>query len=255
MRVSGATITLRAFTLPHISRLTRAQIEKAGGEHGLRRQQGFYVYRSRRLLTWGTWFRLFKQEELTKLTRVRVDVPNSLDHLWCLDIKKSAASPPAAIRDRLRGLVPTMVRNSRQANEYRGTVAARKGIRPVWLRIEDRDGIRYEIDRTHPVVAALRSSLDDGVQGDLDSVLGAIAMSLPVEALYNDRANDKMGHRKEVSEDPAVAENLELLARQVLEAFADHPDERRRKLEELAVLEPFALYPDITRKLRERLAP
>jgi hypothetical protein len=255
IRVAEACITLRAFTLPHISRLTRAQIEKAGGEHGLRRQQGFYVYRSKRLLTWGTWFRLFKQEELTKLTRVRVDVPNSLDHLWCLDIKKSAASPPAVIRDRLRGLVPTMVRSSRHANQYRGTVNARKGIRPVWLRIVDRDGIRYEIDRDHPVVAALRSNLEDGVQGDLDSVLGAIAMSLPIETLYNDRANDKMGHRKEGDEDEGIAENLELLARQVVEAFADRPDERRRKLEELSALEPFALYPDVTRKIRERLAP
>src|SRR6185369_858236 len=43
-------VVLRAFTLPHISRLTRAQIEKAGGELGLRRQQGFYVYRNRRLI-------------------------------------------------------------------------------------------------------------------------------------------------------------------------------------------------------------
>jgi hypothetical protein len=255
IRVDGSTITLRAFTLPHISRLTRAQIEKAGGEHGLRRQQGFYVYRNRRLLTWGTWFRLFKQEELTKLTRVRVDVPNSLDHLWSLDIKKSAATPPAAIRERLRGLVPTMVRNSRQANQYRGTANVRKGIRALWRRIEDRDGVRYEIDRAHPVVAALRANLDDGVRGDLDSVLGAVAMSLPVEGLYNDRANDKMGHRKDGEDAKELAEELELLARQILEAFADRPDEQRRTLEGLAALEPFALYPDITRNICRRLAP
>ena len=255
MRVDGSVITLRAFTLPHISRLTRAQIEKAGGEHGLRRQQGFYVYRNRRLLTWGTWFRLFKQEELTKLTRVRVDVPNSLDHLWCLDIKKSAATPPASIRDRLRGLVPTMVRSSRQANQYRGDSTARRGIRPLWLRIEDRDGVRYEVDRDHPVIAALRSNLGDGVRGDLDNVLGAVAMSLPVEGLYNDRANDKMGHRKDGQDPKDVAENLELLARQILEAFADRPDEKRRTLEGLGLIEPFALYPDITRSLCVRLAP
>jgi hypothetical protein len=255
IRVDGENVTLQAFTLPHISRLTRAQIDKAGGEHGLRRQQGFYIYRSKRLLTWGTWFRLFKQEELTKLTRVRVDIPNSLDHFWSLDIKKSSASPPAAIRERLKGLVPTMVRSSRQANQYRGTVNVRKGIRPVWLRVEDRDGIRYEIDRNHPVIAALRASLDDGVQGDLDSVLAAISMSLPVEGLYNDRANDRMGHRREGPEPQVAADTLELLARQVLEAFASHPQEQRRKLEELSVMEPFALFPDITQKLRERLAP
>ena len=29
------------------------------------------------------------RSEMAKLTRVRVDIPNSLDHLWALDVKKS----------------------------------------------------------------------------------------------------------------------------------------------------------------------
>ncbi len=252
--VTGQRVLLCAFTLPHISRLNRAQIAKAGGEQGLRRQQGFYVYRSRRLIIWGTWFRLFRQEELTKLTRVRVDVPNALDNLWSLDIKKSAASPPAAIKDRLRGLVPTMVKPSRAANAYRGRPVGNGTIQAIWARIEDRDGIRYEVDRQHPLVAAFRQSLEDGLVLELDNLLRAVADNMPLEILYNDRANDRIGHRKESDADPEMAARLEDLARQMLAPFADRPEERGRLLGGLGVIEPFAHYPKLVSSLRKRLS-
>lgn len=246
-------VVLRAFTLPHISRLTRAQIEKAGGEAGLRREQGFYVYRNQRLIVWGTWFRMFRQEELTKSTRVRVDVPNALDHMWSLDIKKSTASPPAAVRERLRGLVPTLVRPSQVANRYRGRIAQKNGIRTIWQRVEDRDGVRYELDRDHPVIAGLRASVDDPVVSELDNVLMAIAASLPIEALYNDRANDQIGHKQERIDSEATSAELEELARQVLDAFADRRDEQLRMIDGLGSIEPFALHPGLVEKLKARL--
>ncbi len=251
--VGNHYILLRAFTLPHISRLTRSQIDKAGGEAGLRREQGFYVYRNQRLIVWGTWFRMFRQEELTKSTRVRVDVPNALDHMWSLDIKKSTASPPAAVRERLKGLVPTLVRPSQEANRYRGRIAQKRGIKTIWIRLEDRDGIRYELDRNHPVIAGLRASLEDAVVSDFDNVMMAIAASLPIEALYNDRANDQIGHLKDEIDADAIAGQLEELARQTLDAFADRREERQRLLDGLGTLEPWALHPGIVEKLKSRL--
>lgn len=251
--VDGHQVTLRAFTLPHISRLSRAQIEKAGGELGLRRQQGFYIYRNRRLIAWGTWFRLFRQEELTKLTRVRVDVPNTLDNLWSLDIKKSIAIPPSSIRERLRGLVPKLVQPSRQANQYRGRATEPKGVRPLWRRIEDRDGVRYETDKDHPVICGLRESLDGGLAAELDNVLRAIAECIPVEGIYNDRANDKMGYRADAPPGAEIEALLEDLARQMLGAFDDRPHERGKLLSALGTLEPFALYPTLLPRLQRRL--
>lgn len=254
IRVDGHKITLRSFTLPHISRLSRAQIERAGGEQGLRRQQGFYIYRGRRLIIWGTWFRLFRQEELTKLTRVRVDVPNALDHLWSLDIKKAAASPPAAIRERLRGLVPTLTQPSRQTQQYRGRTTATAGITPIWNRIEDRDGVRYEVNPSHPLLAAFRETLEDDVVTDFDSLLRAVAESYPVEALYNDRANDQIGHRRPEENDPATEARLEDTARQILEAFHDLPQERQRLLASLPTIEPFSLYPRLAARVQRKLS-
>lgn len=91
--LEGETVPVQAYILPHISRLSSAELELAGGDDGLRRNQGFYIYRNRRLICWGSWFRLIRQEELSKLARVQVDLSNRLDHLWKLDIKKSTTTP------------------------------------------------------------------------------------------------------------------------------------------------------------------
>lgn len=254
LQVQGHSMVLRAFTLPHISRLTREQIEKAGGEQGLRRRQGFYVYRNQRLIVAGTWFRLFRQEELTKLTRVRVDVSNALDHLWNLDIKKSAAFPPQIITERLRRLVPTMVQQSRQSNQYRGRPSKDRGITPVWSRIEDRDGIRYEINRDHPIIDGLRAGVESGQLAELDNVLGCLARCLPIEAIYNDRANDVIGHRAPPGDHDMVLAELEESARLMLGALTDDDRERDRLIAGLAFIEPFALHPELLQKLQERLA-
>ena len=89
--IQGNKILVRPYILPHISKLTSDEIKMLGGKDGLRKQQGFYVYRNKRLLVWGTWFRMMRQGDLSKLARIRVDIPNTLDDLWTLDIKKSSA--------------------------------------------------------------------------------------------------------------------------------------------------------------------
>ena len=92
--IEGQRIVVRPFILPHISKMTAEEKEALGGKEGIRKQQGFYVYRNKRLVVWGTWFRMMRQGDLSKLARVMVDIPNGLDDLWTLDIKKSHAMPP-----------------------------------------------------------------------------------------------------------------------------------------------------------------
>ena len=96
--IEGHHVHVSAFLLPHISKLTAAEKRALGGSEGLSKDQGFYIYRNKRLLVWGTWFRMHKKDELSKLARIRVDIPNALDHLWTLDIRKSSAIPPDVIK-------------------------------------------------------------------------------------------------------------------------------------------------------------
>src|SRR5262249_35714401 len=155
----------------HYSRMSEREKELAAGEDGLLGRQGFYVYRSRRLILGGTWFRLASREELTKLARVRVDIPNSLDHLWTLDIKKSVVHPPAARRANRQRTVGRIAGASRQVFRFRGRPTETGATIHLWQRIEDRDGVVYRINKDHPLVSALRGLVGEGEDDTLQAIL------------------------------------------------------------------------------------
>jgi hypothetical protein len=158
LKVAGQQIAFTPYILPHRSRLTKKQLAEIDGEDGLRRSQGFYVYRQRRLITSGTWFRLMRQGELTKLARVRVDIPNALDHLWQLDVKKSAATPPHQVRQGLQQVIDRIGMGSERVIVHRGWKP--KGpVTRLWDRLELPTGVNYTINRHHPAVAAIGAAM------------------------------------------------------------------------------------------------
>src|SRR4029077_41034 len=105
---------------PHHKQMTDAEWDDIGGPEGHLKSQGFYLYRGKRLIVHGTWFGLCRQSELTKLARVRVDVPNSMDGDWKIDVKKSSAQLPPIVRDRLKKLIERIVAGSKQTYRRRG---------------------------------------------------------------------------------------------------------------------------------------
>ena len=92
----GGTVSIQAFTLPHHSNCTRKEWEDHAGPGGYVANQGFYLYRARRLLIWGTWFGLDRRRAINQLCRVKIDVDNSLDAEWKVDIRKSSTQRYAA---------------------------------------------------------------------------------------------------------------------------------------------------------------
>jgi hypothetical protein len=250
IKVNGVTVHVQPYILPHFSKLKQADLERAGGEEGLRRQQGFYVYRSRRLIVWGSWFRLAGHEELTKLARVRVDIPNSLDPLWTLDIKKSTASPPAVVAQNLRRIMGKIAQGSRRVYTYRGRKTNDDAFVHLWDRIEQQGGgIEYKINRQHPMITAIQDGLDNSDRPLLDALLANVERMFPAEALYADMAsNPKAVVRSEqVSED-----DLFDLAGRLKDACRD-AEERQRLIQNLSILEPFVHYPDVTASIVARM--
>lgn len=118
--IRGKRILVTPYILPHISKMTEDEKNQLGGKDGIRKRQGFYVYRNKRLLIWGTWFRMMRQGDLSKLARVMVDIPNDLDDLWTLDIKKSHAIPPAEVRNSLQTVIDRIADKSKRTWTFRG---------------------------------------------------------------------------------------------------------------------------------------
>jgi DNA mismatch repair enzyme (predicted ATPase) len=246
--VDGHCVEVEAHILPHISRLSADEIVKAGGDEGLRRNQGFYVYRNRRLIIWGTWFRLAKQEEMTKLARVMVDIPNALDHLWTLDIKKSAAHPPEVVRQGLRRIVDRIADRSKRVYTHRGWKANEKSVVHAWERVEHRGGsVSYRINREHDLFNALRSGIAEEQTRFLELFLQAIEQSFPFDSLYADMASERrVGEERD---DDDVEELLLDTALLMLDAVGRGTQAAARLKERLHLLDPFAQHLHIVEKI------
>lgn len=243
-------VTIAPFILPHISKLSFADLAIAGGEEGLRRNQGFYVYRNRRLIIWGSWFRLIRQEEITKLARVRVDIPNTLDHLWTIDVRKSSAYPPQPVRDRLKIIISRIAEGSRRVYTFRGRKATNDDVLHAWDRLTTRTGVEYKINREHPLIKAIEAITDDHYQQLVQRLLRTIETTVPFDAVYADMASER---RPTVENRTNKYEELFSLASTMLDALGRSSDYGKHLIEALASIEPFSFYPEETLSIQRKL--
>ncbi len=98
-RLAGGDVIVKPYVLPHVSKRSLTENTTGAGLYGWNAHQGFYVYRNKRMIIPGGYLDFdFTPEEHFKLCRILVDLPNHLDHEWCIDVRKAVASPPPAIR-------------------------------------------------------------------------------------------------------------------------------------------------------------
>jgi hypothetical protein len=173
---ADARVEVQGFVLPHKDRLDEKTFVLASGPSGWNAHQGFFVYRGRRLLVPGGWLglgtpRAWPREEHFKLARIRVDIPNSVDHLWKIDVRKSSARPPEALRARLRDLADEVRRQARRVFLHRGgarAVAGRSDPSPQrpWRSVEQAGRLGYlRLSNTfHGEIPDSRFGLRDGVR-------------------------------------------------------------------------------------------
>lgn len=109
VKIGEEIVRLQPFILPHHSKLTAREYDYYQSRSDFISNQGIYVYRDGRLIAWGDWFRIIAKGEKTKLARVQIDFPNSLDDSWIIDIKKSYVRAPQAVKERLRQILLTIV--------------------------------------------------------------------------------------------------------------------------------------------------
>lgn len=204
LMIEGQRIEFQAFTLPHHAALSKTERERWDLTTGMRERQGFYIYRNRRLISYGHWYGLARREELSKQSRVRVDIPNTVDHLWQLDIKKSRAEPPQAFRVHLKRVMDQVIGKSKRVHTFRGRREPDLNVVHMWNKITDRDGYRYEINPDHPVVAAVADSLTTEARALYMRLLGDLSQTFPTGDLYVEASKKAPG-------DPPLAEVGEVL--------------------------------------------
>jgi hypothetical protein len=245
--IDGHPVSVSPFVLPFPSRLRPSELDRAGGRESLKTAHGFYVYRGGRLVVPGGWFRIVPVDELARLARIQVEVPVELDHIWKIDVRKTMAEPPPALRPHLRRLVGAVTARSKSVYTYRGTPVNPDRI-PLWVRHELRDGAAtWRINRDHPAAIALGSG--ELADHDAERLLALIEQSLPIHDIHVHVSNDLPVADPEVYSEV----DLEALARRLLSVFHDLPEHAARLVDRLHLTDPFSRDPDTARRIAERI--
>ena len=246
--IQGHKILVRPYILPHISKLTSDEIKMLGGKDGLRKRQGFYVYRNKRLLVWGTWFRMMRQGDLSKLARIRVDIPNTLDDLWTLDIKKSSALPPAEVRKNLEIIINQIAERSKRTWTFRGKKEVNDTETHIWNRMKNKQGgYYYEINREHPFIQQL-IKVDPSLKMSIYALLQQIELGLPLNQLYVDLNNDEQITNDNEQSIVDVKKSLEAMITMCAEK-----QEKCDLLDAVVHIEPYSLYSDVVEELKKEI--
>ncbi len=255
VRSAAGVLEVQCHVLPHKDHLTSKLEQSAAGPHGWTAQQGFYVYRNRRLLLAGSWLglgqgRSWTKEEAHRLARIRLDMPNSADADWKIDIRKSTASPPVSLRPLLTRLAEETRARARRVFAHRGHPVTTGGNRPVaraWRTEHSAGGIRYRIDHEHP---AVRGVLDDAgpLVARLKAMLRVIEETVPVQRIWLDTTEATETPRTGFSGEPPseVRAVLMVMYRNLVHRKGMSPILAR---EQLVHTEPFNNHPDLVAAL------
>ena len=209
--INNSKIRVKPYILPYINKLTSEDLQKVGGKEDLRANQGFYIYRNKRLIFWGSWFRLTRKEELSKLARVMVDIPNDLDEVWGVDIKKSTVHLPDSIKKNLYSCIEESVFKSKAVHEYRGRKeTTNKDINYIWERVELRDNCyEYRINRDLPQIQLFEESLDSNQLKYFEKIITNLEKMFPSTSLYLDASKGKIIEEIKNSSEEEIQEMYE----------------------------------------------
>lgn len=240
-------VVAQPYILPFQKDMSREDMRRIGGVENYRTKQGFYIYRNERLIIWGTWFGRPKGE-LTKHARIKVDIPNTLDDLWSIDIKKQRAKIPSVIRQRLTRAVDEAMDLAIRAQKYRGRVErVNQEVDYIWDRISMREGVfTYRINRNSRVFDLLKGHMSDEAWQRLTLVLDEIENAVPYQQIYIDKSQNSLDDTVDTSREDDVAAEAALLLPTVM-SFTGA--DRTAAIEMLFASEPYCNYPAIKQKM------
>ena len=254
-RTDSGLVLAQCHVLPHRDKLTGDEFEENAGPAGWTAQQGFYVYRNERLLVAGGWLGLgnsktWNREEAHRLARIRLDIPNTADAEWKIDVRKSTARPPVSLRPWLMALAENTRDRARRVFAFRGSPAAASGNQPIeqaWRVDRLKVGIRYRIDDSHPSVAGVLARAGD-LQPLVKAMLRVIEETVPVQRIWLDTAENKETPRTGFEGEPpaAVIEVATVLFKDLIERKGLSEAEARKSL---LRTEPFQKYPSLVAQL------
>jgi len=204
-RLKDSNIEITPYILPHSSKMTEQEKKEAQGPNGWALQQGFYVYRQKRMIIGGGYLDLdLKSMDQHRLCRIKVDITNDLDHEWRVDVKKATASPPLRYRSDLNRIAESTRDKSSRRYRKRSSFSTPSGNKSasqqdVWTRKRIGTKYLYKINRKGPAIEFMRDQFGIS-KSNLNDLLFLIERTVPHRSITVDN-NDLNDSTVEIPEE------------------------------------------------------
>ncbi|OCH60190.1 hypothetical protein A6D98_12470 [Aliivibrio fischeri] len=249
--VNGNGARIECHVLPKLEMLTNKEAEDLEGVNGWKEHQGFYVYRNKRLLVPGSWLRLggiqkWKQDDIYSLVRIQLDIGNSCDEEWKVDIIKSKVTPPHSIRESLVRYASEARKRAQQTNKKninRNHIISEQTPSSIWNCTSDN---HYIIDRQHDAVVALSEQLSN--IEPLSLLLSLIEKQRPIQRMWASEPDEELKEDPISPPSPEMYELLKVMYKNMISRKGMTHSEAIRKLNETS---PFQQYTELISKLEE----
>lgn len=236
----GKTIvSIEPYILPHKTKFEDEEaFKKAGGAKDWLTHQGFYVYRNRRLIVYGTWFGKFKKEPAYNLARIKLDMSSESDFEWGIDIKKSKATLPVSIEESVIQIAYLAIEKSVAVYNSRGVYNRRNtgnntSLKYVWEQRKNSSGnYMFYLNKKHPMLIKLMQELNEETKKELKTYLSLIENYSPsmlsgvIATTNSTEINDEVKSRDllAVKEKIMVLKELGYEQEEIYEVFKEAPE-------------------------------
>lgn len=215
-QLHNGKVIIKGFVLPHKSKIDEETYKYADGTKGWNEHQGFYIYRNERLLLAGDWLGLFRKEEHYKLIRIQIDIPNSIDADWQIDIKKSVARPPLIYKDQIKNYATKVRAQGVEVYRHRGkTIKQTNGQKfvPLWIDHKRGDKWFYKINREHPLLDMAKLQAQTEPDKAIETLIRFIEENIPSKSIYIKTAEEPetQGNPFEGVDQEPIRKTMELM--------------------------------------------
>lgn len=183
LKFKNQSVKVKAFILPTYTNLSKIDQQYMSG-NGLIDQEGFYIYRNKRLIKEGGWLGIDNLDDKSKYARIEVEIPSTLDKEFKINFSKNSIEIPEDLKSSFMEVAKIARKESHNNFNYLNHPSTKRTTKKeedkIWKTSKSNGALVLSINMQHPLIQELSSKL---TTNELKKLCSLISKSLPVSMI------------------------------------------------------------------------
>ncbi len=184
-KYKGHDVSFKAYVLPTFNNLSKIDQKYMSG-NGLIDQEGFYIYRNKRLIKEGGWLGLDKLglDDKCKYARIEVNIPSALDEYFKINFSKNSLDIPEELKSVFYDVAIKARKESKTNFNYQKHPEIKRTTKKeeerIWRASKSGGGLVLSVNMQHPLIRELSTKL---TESELKKLCNVLTKSLPISMI------------------------------------------------------------------------